>query len=207
MNRVPNFDDLVDGETTGAERERLRGVHDLLLRAGPPPELPPELEAGPNLQMTIARKRKRAKGRAMMLLAAALLGVLVFIGGYAIGNGNGGRGGSKPVATLNLKGTAIAPNAQASLEVWHAKDGNWPMTLSVIGLQTLPPRRYYEVYIVRGGKILGSCGVFRVEQTRNPVVVTLNAPYPFQKGDTWVVNRQGAGGVEPGTTVLKPVNA
>ena len=208
MNRRPTFDDLVDDETTGAERERLRGVHDLLLQAGPPPELPPELEAGPNLQMTISRKRKRAKGRAMMLLAAALVGVLVFIGGYAIGNGKGGgRSSSRPVTTINLKGTAAAPNSEASLEVWHPKDGNWPMTLSVIGLSTLPPQRYYEVYIVRGGKILGSCGVFRVQQTRNPVVVTLNAPYPYQKGDTWVVNRQGAGGTEPGTTVLKPVSA
>jgi hypothetical protein len=207
MNRRPTFDDLVDDETTGADRERLRGVHDLLLRAGPPPELPPELEAGPNLQMTIARKRKRQKGRAMMLLAAALVGVLVFIGGYAIGNGSGGGTSSRLVTTLNLKGTAAAPDAKASLEVWHPKDGNWPMTLSVIGLDTLPARRYYEVYIVRGGKILGSCGVFRVQQTRNPVVVTLNAPYPYQKGDTWVVNRQGSGGAEPGTTVLKPVTA
>ncbi len=207
MNRVPNFDELVDAETTGAERERLRNVHELLVQAGPPPELPPELEAGPNLQITFARRRQRAKGRAMMLLAAALVGVLVFIGGYAIGNGKGGGGGGNPVTTLNLKGTSAAPNAQASLEVWHPKDGNWPMTLSVVGLQMLPPRRYYEVYVVRGGKILGSCGVFRVEQTRNPVVVTLNAPYPLQKGDTWVVTRQGAEGAEPGQTVLQPVNA
>lgn len=207
MNRVPNFDELVDAETTGAERERLQRAHELLLRAGPPPELPPELEAGPSLQVTFARKRKRAKGRAMMLLAAALVGVLVFIGGYAIGNGKGGGGGGLPVTTLNLKGTSAAPNAVASLEVWHPKDGNWPMTLSVVGLEMLPPRRYYEVYVVRGGKILGSCGMFRVEQTRNPVVVTLNAPYPLQKGDTWVVTRQGAVGVEPGQTVLNPVNA
>ena len=207
MNRVPNFDELVDSDTTDAERERLRGVHELLVQAGPPPELPPELEAGPSLQITFARKRQRAKGRAMMLLAAALVGVLVFIGGYALGNGKSGGGGRNLVTTLNLKGTSAAPNADASLEVWHPKDGNWPMTLSVVGLEMLPPRRYYEVYVVRGGKILGSCGMFRVEQTRNPVVVTLNAPYPLQKGDTWVVTRQGAGGVEPGTTVLKPVSA
>jgi hypothetical protein len=143
----------------------------------------------------------------MLLLAAALVGVLVFIGGYAMGNGQKGSSGPNLVTTLNLKGTTAAPNAQASLEVWHPKDGNWPMTLTVLGLSTLPPRRYYEVYVVRGGKILGSCGVFRVNQTRNPVVVTLNAPYPLQKGDTWVVTRQGVGGAEPGTTVLKPVNA
>lgn len=207
MSRRPTFDELVDDETTGAEREQLRHVHDLLLRAGPPPELPPELEAGPNLQMTIVRKRQRAKKRGMLLLAAALVAVLVFIGGYAAGNGQKGSRGGNLVKTLKLKGTAVAPNAKASLEVWHPKDGNWPMTLSVVGLDQLPSRRYYEVYVVRGGKILGSCGVFRVNQTRNPVVVTLNAPYPLQKGDTWVVTRQGAGGVEPGQTVLKPVNA
>jgi hypothetical protein len=207
VSRRPTFDELVDDETTGAEREQLRHVHDLLLRAGPPPELPPELEAGPNLQMTIVRKRQRAKKRGMLLLAAALVAVLVFIVGYAAGNGQKGSRGGNLVKTLNLKGTAVAPNAKASLEVWHPKDGNWPMTLSVVGLDQLPSRRYYEVYVVRGGKILGSCGVFRVNQTRNPVVVTLNAPYPLQKGDTWVVTRQGAGGVEPGQTVLKPVNA
>jgi hypothetical protein len=207
VNRRPTFDELVDDETTGAEREQLQHVHELLLRAGPPPELPPELEAGPNLQVTIARKRKRAKGRAMMLLAAALVGVLVFIGGYAAGNGQKGNRGVSPITTLNLKGTTIAPSAQASLEVWHPRDGNWPMTLTVLGLSPLQPRRYYEVYVVRGGKILGSCGVFRVKQTRNPVVVTLNAPYPLQKGDTWVVTRQGVGEVDPGPTVLKPVNA
>jgi hypothetical protein len=207
VNRRPTFDELVDDETTGAEREQLRHVHDLLLRAGAPPELPPELEAGPSLQVTFARRRQRAKKRGMLLLAAALVAVLVFIGGYAAGNGQKGSRGAGPVTTLNLKGTTIAPHAQASLEVWHPRDGNWPMTLSVVGLDQLPPRRYYEVYVVRGGKILGSCGVFRVNQTRNPVVVTLNAPYPLQKGDTWVVTRQGVGGVEPGQTVLKPVNA
>jgi hypothetical protein len=207
VNRRPTFDDLIDADTTGAEREQLQQVHELLLRAGPPPELPPELEAGPNLQITLARRRHHAKRRGMLLLAAALVAFLLFVGGYAIGNGNSGSSGAKPVVTLNLKGTSEAPSAQASLEVWHRRDGNWPMTLSVVGLQTLPPRRYYEVYVVRGGKILGSCGVFRVKQTRNPVVVTLNAPYPLQKGDSWVVTRQGAGGAEPGQTVLKPVNA
>jgi hypothetical protein len=206
MNRRPTFDELVDDETTGAEREQLQHVHELLLRAGPPPELPPELEAGPNLQMSMARKRKRAKGRAMMLLAAALVAVLVFIGGYAAGNGQKGSSGRALVNTFSLKGTSAASGAKASLELWHPSDGNWPMTLSVVGLQTLPPRRYYEVYVVRGGKILGSCGVFRVKQTTNPVVVRLNAPYPLQKGDRWVVTRQGADGAEPGTTVLKPVN-
>jgi hypothetical protein len=78
------------------------------------------------------------------------------------------------------------------------------MALTVSGLRALPLPRYYEVYVVRNGRILGSCGTFRVEGPQ-PVKVNLNAPYPLKRGDTWVVTRQGAGGSEPGTTVLRPV--
>ena len=49
-----DFDELVGAETTGAERERLRGVHELLVEAGPPPELPRELEEGPPSPATCA---------------------------------------------------------------------------------------------------------------------------------------------------------
>jgi hypothetical protein len=34
--------------------------------------------------------------------------------------------------------------------------------------------------------------------------VTLTAPYSLRKGDSWIVTRPGAGGAEPGKTVLKP---
>jgi Anti-sigma-K factor rskA len=206
VTREPNFDELVDAETTGPERERLRNVHELLLRAGPPAELTPGLESGPDLDAAFSRRRDKVKTRAMVLLAAAITVALVFIGGYAAGGGGSGSGGNT-VATLSLKGTSAAPRARASLEVWKPRDGNWPMTLTAVGLKKLPPRRYYEVYVVRQGVILGSCGVFRVKGPHRAAVVTLNAPYPLQKGDTWVVTRQGTDGSEPGTTVLQPVNA
>jgi hypothetical protein len=92
------------------------------------------------------------------------------------------------------------------LQIWRPKNGNWPMVLTVAGLHKLPLPRYYEVYVVRDGHILGSCGTFRVQGPQS-VRVTLNAPYPLERGDTWVVTRQGAGGTEPGTTVLRPVTA
>jgi len=38
-NRVPDFDELVGGDVTGDERERLRRAHELLVHTGPPPEL------------------------------------------------------------------------------------------------------------------------------------------------------------------------
>lgn len=205
MNREPRLDELIGTEATGTERQQLQRVHELLLQAGPPPELSPELEAGPTLQMTLQRKRGRVKPRAMMLLAAALVLVLVFVGGYAAGNG----GSKSSSARLNLKlaGTSFAPQAQATLEVWHRTDGNWPMKLNVLGLKKLPPRNYYEVYLFRDGQIRGSCGTFRVTGSKRAVTVTLNSPYPLHKGDSWVVTRPGPSGAEPGQTVLQPVTA
>jgi hypothetical protein len=200
------LDELIGAEATGAERQRLQDVHDLLLEAGPPPELTPRLEAGPTLDMTLGRPRRRVvKQRALVLLAAALTLALVFFGGYAVGNG--GSRSAKAAVNLRLTGTSQVPNAQARLEVWHRKAGNWPMTLSVVGLPKLPAHNYYEVYLVRNGRPWGSCGSFRVTGSKRPLTVTLNAPYALQKGDSWVVTRPGASGAEPGTTVLRPVTA
>ena len=202
MNREPTLDELIGTETTGEERARLRQVHEMLLDAGPPPELSPKLEAGPTLGMTLHRKRA-LKRRAMLLLAATLAVVGVFLAGYAVADRGGG--GTSPVLRQALEGTALAPQAQGTLEVWDSRDGNWPMTLSVVGLKQLPPHSYYEVYLLRHGKPWGSCGTFRV-QSPNPgvVTVTLTAPYTLRKGDSWVVTLPGAHGTEPGKPVLRP---
>jgi hypothetical protein len=144
--------------------------------------------------------------RGLLLLAATLALLLIFLGGYAVGNGRNGSTDAA-VVSLKLRGTSAAPHARASLEVWHPHAGNWPMTLTAVGLPKLPPRRYYEVYLFRGGKIGGSCGTFNVVSNRGVVKVTLNSPYPLRKGDTWVVTRPGSGGLEPGPRVLSPATA
>ena len=203
MNREPTLDDLIGAETSGAERQRLQHAHELLLEAGPPPELSPELLAGPTLGMTVARRRA-VKRRAMVLLAAAIAIVMVFLGGYAVANRSAPS--STPVLTQDLKGTKLAPKARATLEVWRSHEGNWPMTLTTVGLPKLPPHNYYEVYLVRDGKPWGSCGTFRSAGSRRPAVtLTLTAPYALRKGDSWIVTRPGADGSEPGRTVLRPI--
>ena len=202
MNRDRPLDELIGADATGAERERLQHAHDMLLEAGPPPELSPKLEEGPTLGLTLQRRRA-VKRRVMLLLAATLAVVGVFLAGYAVAN----RGGSGRLAStkLALVGTKEAPNAQATLEVWQSQAGNWPMTLTTVGLPPLPEHSYYEVYLVRDGKPWGACGAFRVgENPQQPVTVTLTAPYTLQKGDSWVVTRPEHGGTEPGKTVLKP---
>ena len=45
---MSDFRDIVDTEGLGPDEEaRLRRVHDLLVQAGPPPDLPPALERTP----------------------------------------------------------------------------------------------------------------------------------------------------------------
>jgi hypothetical protein len=206
VNREPTLDELIGADTTGAERQRLQHVHELLLEAGPPPEVSPELEQGPNLRMTVGKRRRVVRQRALLLLAASLAVLLVFLGGYAVGNQKGSTKSATAVS-LKLMGTSAVRNAQASLEVWHRHAGNWPMTLTAVGLPKLAPHRYYEVYLIRDGKISGSCGTFRATSSRRPVTVTLNSPYTLKKGDSWIVTRPGPGGVEPGRTVLRPIKA
>jgi hypothetical protein len=200
---TPNFDEMVGSELTTEERDRLHRVHELLVLAGPPPELPPQLEHAPHLGNVRVLRRPNMSRRALLLVAAALLAVGVFGSGYALGHGSGHI--AAPAArVLRLSGTAIDPQAQALLSVQSPSAGNWPMTLTVANLPKLPRRAYYEVYLVRNGKPWGSCGQFVVTNTSGAITVKLNAPYALRKGDTWVVTREMPGEHGPGQKVLTP---
>ena len=52
MTRPPDFDELVGKEVPEHERERLKRTHELLVQAGPPPELSPALETVPRIEET-----------------------------------------------------------------------------------------------------------------------------------------------------------
>ena len=195
---TPEFHELVD-DVRGAERERLERVHDLLVAAGPPAELPPHLDAGPTLAMILARPKGRLRRRVALVAAVAAVLLIAFVFGYLAGNRGGGIAST---TTLRLAGTAAAPAALASLRVLPADtSGNWPMRLSATGLPKLGHKWYYEVFLVRDGKIYAPCGSFVSSGTVN---VTLNAPYRLKPHDTWVVTKQHAGDRTAGTVVLRP---
>jgi hypothetical protein len=204
MTRPPNFDDLVGTDLDPAERERLRRAHDLLVIAGPPAELSPEFEAGPTLAMTLGRPtRRRVPRRGALLAAAVVVLALAFLAGFIAGNGGNGVTSGR---LLKLEGTKAAPAALASLRIQHVDaSGNWPMRLSARGLPKLPPKGYYEVFLVRDGKIFAPCGSFIVKSPDSTVSVQLNAPYRLRTNDTWVVTKQLPGGQEAGAVVLKPL--
>lgn len=203
MTRTLNFDELIGPDVEPAERERLRTVHHLLLQAGPPAELSPEIEAGPTLAMTLQRRPRRAGHRVALLAAALALVTIAFLGGYITGNGKGD--GLSAGHTLSLVGTKAAPGALASLRIQPVDAaGNWPMQISVTGLPKLPARGYYMVYLMRNGKPYAPCGTFVVAGRKHGASVWLNAPYDVRQGDTWVVTKQLPGHHVAGPIVLRP---
>jgi hypothetical protein len=202
MRPDPDFDELMS-DADQNERERLRRVHDMLVVAGPPPELTPQMEAGPTLAMTIGGRgsHRRAQRRVALLAAAIVVLLLAFLVGYITGNDNKVSG-----QVLKLHGTAVAPAAQASLRVEDVDPaGNWPMELAALGLPKLPPKSYYEVFLVRNGKPWAPCGSFVVKNEKVGVSVRLNAPYRLRPTDSWIVTRQTWGVRGPGPTVLEPL--
>jgi hypothetical protein len=199
---VSNFDDIVDREGLAPDEEaRLRRVHDLLVQAGPPPDLPPSLERPPTaqpeaelVQFPLLPRRRRP----LAAVAAAALLLLAFGGGYLFGHAK-----AKPTSFAT---TRVVPmhggNALAVLRLAQ-KDaaGNWSMQLEVNNLPTQQDERaYYELWLSRKGKPVAPCGSFRVNA--RTTMVRLSVPYNFARFDGWVVTRQNANEHTPGPVVL-----
>ena len=176
-SREPDFDQLVGPEVEATERERLRRVHEALVAAGPPPELSPAFAAPlPPDVVRIAPRRRRVA----LLAVAAALGVLAFALGFLVGDG----GGPYTDRVIAMSGSS---GASASLEMFKVDDaGNWPMELSVEGLQPSPAGRVYQLWLTQDGALAALCGNFRAEPD-GTTVVPMNAPWRLSDFDGWVV--------------------
>jgi hypothetical protein len=196
---VSNFDDLVGGGDLSPEEEaRLRRVHDLLVQAGPPPDLPPTLKRPPRddrdgevIQFPLLPRRRSAAA----LVVAATLVALAFGGGYLVGH-------SKPTGFHTWR--VVPMHGRTGLAVLRVatKDGagNWPMQLEVTNLPSQPARRYYELWLTRNGKPIAPCGYFRV--AGQVTTVRFSVPYDFKKFDGWVITARDARERGPGRVVL-----
>jgi hypothetical protein len=208
MRPVPDFDEMVGvEELPEEERERLRRAHELLVQAGPPPELGPDLEAVPwpeEALMPLGLTRRAGKKRSPLLLAAtvATAGLLGFVIGQASNSTSSSLDASRVV---QLKGTDLATQGRATLEIGDEDShGNTPMVLHVTGLRSLPPGGYYDLYLSRNGKPIALCGTFNVR--RGETVVRMNAAYELGKFDGWIITRQQPGQHEPKDIVMRPAS-
>ena len=181
MTGRPDFDELVGRDLEMSERARLQRVHQALIEAGPPPDLPPRLSAPPESNVVPLARRRRAWPA---LLAAALVAV-AFALGFLVAEA----GGPSTDRVIVLSGPG---GAAASLVVFELDDaGNWPMKLEVEGLRPAASGERYQLWLTKGGKLAALCGSFLAEPD-GTTVVPMNAPWRFSEFDGWVVVEEGS---------------
>jgi hypothetical protein len=200
---MSDFRDIVGTDDIDPDEEaRLRRVHDLLMQAGPPPDLPPALEHTPEaeeaeiVQFPLLPRRRWVAAA----LVAATVTVLAFGGGYLFGHSKGSQQAFEVNHVVPMKGTGS--EAQAIIRVSSRDDvGNWPMELEVTGLPKQTARAaYYELWLTKGHKPVEPCGAFRVNGDKTTVRFTI--PYDASNADGWVVTAQPDGSHDPGAVVL-----
>jgi hypothetical protein len=190
MTDKPDFRELAGGDDLSPEESaRLERVHELLVTAGPPPELPPNLaEPGlvPERDSVVAFLPRRRTG--FMLGIAAVVALVAFVGGFLAGHTDK----SFPARiAVPMHGTAQFANARATIHIANPdSSGNWPLQVSVKGLKPLPRGQYYEMFLTRHGKRAATCGTFRISTGKS---VRLNAPYDLRSFTGWVVTLERPG--------------
>jgi hypothetical protein len=196
------FDDLVEsGDLTPDERRRLERVHDMLLAAGPPPDLPAALQVPPApaadvVELASHRRRKR---RAAGALIAAVVALALLGGGYLVGDRAGSDG--DVVRVVSLEG--VNQPARASIRLGEEQPGgNWPMELKVTGLPPQPDRGYYELFVWRDGEPSYPCVGFKMHE--GTTTVRFSVPYELKDDTELVVTAIQPGIVRwPGKVVMR----
>lgn len=214
MSEPRDLRDLLPDDVGAAELARLQHVHDLLLAAGPPVELPPALAGGPPRAVAQAglgggarivafvRERKRTVAFAAAAAAAVLFGV-GFLSGYATKD-TGFKAAFGPVPMVGSGSTA-----QAVAQIWIGKRDaaqNWPSRMQVRGLPSLGEDGYYELWLTdaKTGKKVLLCSSFAVHAG----VTTVTFNYPGSaKGKGWLIVQDTPAGEGKPVLWTKPAPA
>jgi hypothetical protein len=197
-----DFHDLVDLTGVSPEDEaRMLRVHDLLVAAGPPTDLPAELAqapAEPAGAEVISFPRRRRTAAAIAIAAA--VAVACFTGGYVLANQAHSSSALHAVRVVGLSGEQ---NSLASLRVGAAdENGNWPVQLSVTGLPPLHGAdSHYLLMLTHNGKPTWVCGMFKVGAD-GATTVSFSVPYRITGQTKWAVTEMTKGAQFPGHVVM-----
>jgi hypothetical protein len=189
VSRHPDFHELIGNDLEPAERERLERVHDMLIAAGPPPELPQELADPPRPEgklVELARRRLRTG----LVLAAAIV-----IAAFAVGYLLGARGEESTSGSFPAVKTAVLGKSASRLAVVRIGDvdenGNRPMVVTADGLDRLSGGDYYTLFMTRNGKPIVTCGTFNVRDD-GVTTVRLTSAYNLDRFDGMMLSKYSA---------------
>jgi hypothetical protein len=185
--RTPDFFDLVGDEGTPEELAQLRSAHDMLIAAGPPPELSPRLAEAPAAARSRGRSTWGRRKGAAFLLAGAVAAAAFGVGYLVADRGSGGFQARGTPIEMHPPASATPSTARASILIGDRDEvGNWPLLVRASGLKPLPKGQWYELYLTRKGKILAWCGAFNVKEAGR-TTVHFSVPYKLKGFDGWVV--------------------
>jgi hypothetical protein len=190
----PDFRELVGDDGAPEELDRLQQVHDLIVAAGPPPELSPAYEHAPKIEESKVYEFKRRRPTAVFAIAIAAAAAV-----FAIGYGVGNRGNSfASAAEVPMHGLGAQAAATANISVGkHDTGGNYPLEMSVKGLPHLPKGGWYELLLSKKGRPTLPCGDFAVDggttNVRMSVPYDLTELHKAKLYDGWVVIRHAPG--------------
>ena len=186
----PDFRQLIGDDVPAEERARLERVHDLLVAAGPPPELTPALEAPPAPGENVAWFPRRRLGASLVLAAALVLSA--FAAGFLIGDRSEDSTG---VAAFEAERTVLLGESGSTVAVVRLgkadRNGNHPMLVTVEGLQRQPEGGYYSLFMLKKGKPVALCGTFNVAG-EEATTVRLTTGYGFDEYDGLMLARYRA---------------
>ena len=185
----PDFIDLVGDDGSQEELEQLRRAHDLLLAAGPPPELSPRIAEAP-AEVSAPKTRLPSKRRGTAFLLAAGIAAAAFGVGLLVGDHGSDQFTSAHVYPMHPPSGTGAARASVAVGDQDAV-GNWPLLVQASGLKPLPKGSWYELYLTRNGKIAGWCGAFNAKKDGR-TTVRMTVPYNL-KNTEWVVARSDEG--------------
>ena len=194
----PNLDELLEGIEDPRERDRLRRMHDVLVATGPPPELSPALAGAPAAPAVEDEEPDTSWMPPRRLGAALLVGAALFGAAFGIGYvaGEGGEDSppaaappEQPARVIALRPSDQNNTAGASIRLGRKRaDGNWPMVVTVRGLDHLERGDYYTLALTRKGKPVVTCGTFNVSTT-GTTTIPMIAAYDLENYDGWAITR------------------
>jgi hypothetical protein len=218
-----DFDQMVDLTGLGPhEQARLLRIHDMLVAAGPPSDLPVSLARPPAADVVagngsrsddtsllretsaggtvVAFPARRRAGAAILI--AATVAAACFGGGYVLANQTH-KSATHVFRVVNLHNSAQSPqNSEAALRVGAVDaNGNWPIQLTVNGLKPLSSTARYYLMVWQHGKPVAFCGGFEVGG-KGPTTVSFNVAYKITKSTRWVVTEMAPGFKYPGHVVM-----
>jgi len=179
----PELRDLLGDDLPAEERARLERVHELLVAAGPPPELPPSLaEASDRAARPPSWLPRRRLGAALALASA--IATVAFLGGYLAGYERGDGGFDSTLSVALVEGPT-----QGVVRIGRQDaNGNTPMLVTVQGLPRLPTGDYYTLFMTKKGKPIVTCGTFSVRDER-PITIRFSVAYDLENFDGLMLAR------------------